>query len=125
MKKLLGILVLGLCLVCNNSFAKEIVLNCYKLDPEHSQMTAEILATMKSPKTDSEIDIQKKIFHFGGDKFDIVLETQRKIVAKKSNTRITIDRYDGILVLDDVSTTPVKNIARYVCEVQKEEKKLF
>ena len=125
MKKLLGILVLGLCLVCNNSFAKEIVLNCYKLDPKQSQMTAEILAKMKSPKTDSEIDIQKKIFHLGGDKFDIVLETQRKIVAKKSNTRITIDRYDGILVLDDVSTTPVKNIARYVCEVQKEEKKLF
>ena len=88
-------------------------------------MTAEILAKMESPKTDSEIDIQKKIFHLGGDKFDIVLETQRKIVAKKSNTRITIDRYDGILVLDDVSTTPVKNIARYVCEVQKEEKKLF
>jgi len=124
MKKLLGILVLGL-LLSSNAYAKEIVLNCYKLDPEQSAMTAEILATMKSPKIDSEIDIQKKIFYFGGDKFDIVSETQRKIVAKKSNKRITIDRYDGILVLDDESTTPVKNIARYVCKVQKEEKKLF
>ena len=63
--------------------------------------------------------------HFDGNKFDIVLETQRKIVAKKSNERITIDRYDGILVLDDESTTPVENIARYVCDIQKEEKKLF
>ena len=117
-------MVLGL-LLSSNAYAKEIVLNCYKLDPKQSQMTAEILAKMKSPKTDSEIDIQKKIFYFGGDKFDIVSETQRKIVAKKSNKRITIDRYDGILVLDDESTTPVKNIARYVCEVQKEEKKLF
>ena len=124
MKKAIAIIIPGL-LLSGNAYAKEIVLNCYKLDPKQSQMTAEILAKMKSPKTDSEIDIQKKIFHLGGDKFDIVLETQRKIVAKKSNTRITIDRYDGILVLDDVSTTPVKNIARYVCEVQKEEKKLF
>ena len=124
MKKVI-VAVLVMLLWCNVSVAKEIVLNCYKLDPKQSQMTAEILAKMKSPKTDSEIDIQKKIFHLGGDKFDVALETQRKIVAKKSNTRITIDRYDGILILDDVSTTPVKNIARYVCEVEKEEKKLF
>ena len=124
MKKAIAIIILGL-LLSGNAYAKEIVLNCYKLDPEQSAMTAEILATMKSPKIDSEIDIQKKIFYFGGDKFDIVSETQRKIVAKKSNKRITIDRYDGILVLDDESTTPVKNIARYVCKVQKEEKKLF
>ena len=124
MKKLLGIIILGL-LLSSNAYATEIILDCYKLDPKQSPMTAEILAKMKSPKTDSEIDIQKKIFYFGGDKFDIVSETQRKIVAKKSNKRITIDRYDGILVLDDESTTPVKNIARYVCKVQKEEKKLF
>jgi len=124
MKKAIGILVLGL-LWCNNSFAKEIILNCYKLDPEVAQSRAGILARINGTKIDSELDLQKKIFHLGGDKFDIVLETQRKIVAKKSNERITIDRYDGILVLDDVSTTPVKNIARYVCEVQKEEKKLF
>ena len=124
MQKFLAIIIFGL-LLSSNAYAKEIVLNCYKLDPKQSQMTAEILAKMKSPKTDSEIDIQKKIFHLGGDKFDIVLETQRKIVAKKSNERITIDRYDGILVLDDESTTPVKNIARYVCDIQKEEKKLF
>ena len=124
MKKLLGILVLGL-LWCNNSFAKEIILNCYKLDPEGSQKVAAAVAMITGTKIDSEIDLQKKILHFDGNKFDIVLETQRKIVAKKSNERITIDRYDGILVLDDESTTPVENIARYVCEIQKEEKKLF
>ena len=125
MKKLLGILVLGLCLVCNNSFAKEIILNCYKLDPEGSQKVAVAVAKITGSKIDSEIDLQKKILHFDGYKFDIVLETQRKIVAKSSNERITIDRYDGILVLDDESTTPVENIARYVCEIQKEKKKLF
>ena len=63
--------------------------------------------------------------HFDGYKFDIVLETQRKIVAKKSNERITIDRYDGILVLDDVSSTPVKNISRHLCSITKEEEKMF
>ena len=125
MKKFLGIIVLGLCLVCNNSFAKEIILNCYKLDPEGSQKVAVAVAKITGTKIDSEIDLQKKILHFDGNKFDIVLETQRKIVAKKSNERITIDRYDGILVLDDESTTPVENIARYVCDIQKEEKKLF
>ena len=124
MKKFLGILVLSL-FVCNNSFAKEIILDCYKLDPEAVQTRAEILARISGTKIDSEIDLQKKIIHFDGYKFDIVLETQRKIVAKKSNERITIDRYDGILVLDDESTTPVENIARYVCDIQKEEKKLF
>ena len=125
MQKFLGIIVLGLCLVCNNSFAKEIILNCYKLDPEGSQKVAAAVAMITGTKIDSEIDLQKKILHFDGNKFDIVLETQRKIVAKKSNERITIDRYDGILVLDDESTTPVENIARYVCDIQKEEKKLF
>ena len=124
MKKLLGILVLGL-LLSSNAYAKEIILNCYKLDPEAVQIRAEILARISGTKIDSEIDLQKKILHFDGNKFDIESETQRKIVAKKSNERITIDRYDGILVLDDESTTPVENIARYVCEVQKEEKKLF
>ena len=124
MKKFLAILVLGL-LWCNIGFAKEIILNCYKLDPEGSQKVAAQVAKITGTKIDSEIDLQKKILHFDGYKFDIVLETQRKIVAKKSNERITIDRYDGILVLDDESTTPVENIARYVCEIQKEEKKLF
>ena len=125
MKKFLGTIVLGLCLVCNNSFAKEIILNCYKLDPEVAQSRAGILARINGTKIDSEIDLKKKIFHFDSYKFDIVLETQRKIVATKSNERITIDRYDGILVLDDESSTSVENISKYVCEIQEEERKLF
>ena len=125
MKKFLGIIVLGLCLVCNNSFAKEIILNCYIVKQESPTDIQVDVAKIYGTKIDSEIDLQKKILHFDGNKFDIVLETQRKIVAKKSNERITIDRYDGILVLDDESTTPVENIARYVCEIQKEKKKLF
>ena len=125
MKKFLGIIVLGLCLVCNNSFAKEIILNCYQVEPESPTDIQISVAEITGTKIDSEIDLQKKILHFDGNKFDIESETQRKIVAKKSNERITIDRYDGILVLDDESTTPVENIARYVCEIQKEEKKLF
>ena len=125
MQKFLGTIVLGLCLVCNNSFAKEIILNCYQVEPESPTDIQISVAKITGTKIDSEIDLQKKIIHFDGYKFDIVLETQRKIVAKKSNERITIDRYDGILVLDDVSSTPVKNISRHVCEIQKEEKKLF
>ena len=124
MKKFKAILVLGL-LWCNVGFAEEIILNCYKLDPEVVQSRAEILARINGTKIDSELDLQKKILHFDGYKFDIVLETQRKIVAKKSNERITIDRYDGILVLDDVSSTPVKNISRHLCSITKEEEKMF
>ena len=74
---------------------------------------------------DSEIDLKKKIIHFQDHKFDIVHETQSKIVAKRSNERITIDRYNGKLVIDDESVTPTKIIAKYVCEIQKEKKKLF
>ena len=124
MKRFLIILAVGL-LWGNVGFAEEIILNCYKLDPEGSQKVAAAVAMITGTKIDSEIDLQKKILHFDGNKFDIESETQRKIVAKKSNERITIDRYDGVLVLDDESTTPVENIARYVCEIQKEEKKLF
>ena len=123
MKKLLSIAVLGL-LWCNISFAEEIILNCYKLDPEESPRKAKIFALFGT-KIDSELDLQKKILHFDGNKFDIESETQRKIVAKKSNERITIDRYDGILVLDDESSTSVENISKYVCKIQEEESKLF
>ena len=72
MKKFLGIIVLGLCLVCNNSFAKEIILNCYKLDTEGSQKVAVAVAKITGTKIDSEIYLQKKIFHFDCNKFDIV-----------------------------------------------------
>ena len=95
------------------------------MDPGATQMQAEIYAKIKGTKIDSEIDLQKKILHFDGYKFDIVLETQRKIVAKRSNERITIDRYDGVLLLDDVSSTPVKNISRHICKIKKEKDKLF
>ena len=66
MQKFLGIIVLGLCLVCNNSFAKEIILNCYKLDPEGSQKVAVAVAVAKitGAKIDSEIDIFKNLFRF-------------------------------------------------------------
>ena len=121
--KAIGIIIFGL-LLGGNAFAKEIILNCYKMKAGFTSEPYRIAAQMGS-KIDSEIDLQKKIFHFDGNQFDIEQETQRKIVAKKSNERITIDRYDGILVLDDESTTPVENIARYVCDIQKEEKKLF
>ena len=125
MKKLLGIVVLGLCLICNNSFANEIILDCFNWEKDTVKSIVEGLMEFRDKDFEMEIDLKKKILHFDGNKFDIETETQRKIVAKKSNERITIDRYDGILVLDDESTTPVENIARYVCEIQKEEKKLF
>ena len=125
MKKFLAITVLGLCLICNNSFANEIILDCFKWEKDKLKTTVEALAGLTGKDIDMEIDLGKKILYFDGNKFDIEIEAQRKIVAKKSNERITIDRYDGILVLDDESTTPVENIARYVCEIQKEKKKLF
>ena len=59
MKKLLGILVLSL-LLSGNAYAKEIILDCYKLDPEELQSRAEILARISGTKIDSEIDLKKK-----------------------------------------------------------------
>ena len=125
MKKLITITVLGLCFICNNSFAKEIILTCYKWGLDESKPAAIARQALDRDRIESEIDLQKKILHFDGNKFDIESETQRKIVAKKSNERITIDRYDGILVLDDVSSTPVKNISRHLCSITKEEEKMF
>ena len=125
MKKLLGIVVLGLCLICNNSFANEIILDCFNWKKDTLKTTVEALAGLQGKDIDMEIDLKKKILHFDGNKFDIETETQRKIVAKKSNERITIDRYDGVLLLDDVSSTPVKNISRHICKIKKEKDKLF
>ena len=98
MKKAIGIIVLGL-LWCNNSFAKEIILNCYKLDPEVVQSRAEILARINGTKIDSELDLQKKILHFDGNKFDIVSETQRKIVAKNNIKKGKIIQESDIIML--------------------------
>ena len=125
MKKLLGIVVLGLCLICNNSFANEIILDCFNWKKDTLKTTVEALARLQGKDIDMEIDLKKKILHFDGNKFDIETETQRKIVAKKLNERITIDRYDGVLLLDDVSSTPVKNISRHICKIKKEKDKLF
>ena len=125
MKKLLGIVGLGLCLICNNSFANEIILDCFNWKKDTLKTTVEALAGLQGKDIDMEIDLKKKILHFDGNKFDIETETQRKIVAKKSNERITIDRYDGVLLLDDVSSTPVKNISRHICKIKKEKDKLF
>ena len=61
--KAIGIIILGL-LWCNNSFAKEIILNCYKLDPEVAQSRAGILARINGTKIDSELDLQKKNIAF-------------------------------------------------------------
>ena len=125
MKKPLGIVVLGLCLICNNSFANEIILDCFNWKKDTLKTTVEALAGLQGKDIDMEIDLKKKILHFDGNKFDIETETQRKIVAKKLNERITIDRYDGVLLLDDVSSTPVKNISRHICKIKKEKDKLF
>ena len=125
MKKLLGIVVLGLCLICNNSFANEIILDCFIWEKDALKKRVETLMEFRGKDIDMEIDLRKKILHFDGNKFDIETETQRKIVAKKLNERITIDRYDGVLLLDDVSSTPVKNISRHICKIKKEKDKLF
>ena len=125
MKKLLGIVVLGLCLICNNSFANEIILDCFIWEKDTLKKRVETLMEFRGKDIDMEIALRKKLVHFDGNKFDIETETQRKIVAKKSNERITIDRYDGVLLLDDVSSTPVKNISRHICKIKKEKDKLF
>ena len=125
MKKLLGIVVLGLCLICNNSFANEIILDCFNWEKDTKKSIVEALMEFRDKDFEMEIDLKKKILHFDGNKFDIETETQRKIVAKKLNERITIDRYDGVLLLDDVSSTPVKNISRHLCSITKEEEKMF
>ena len=71
MKKLIVITVLGLCLICNTVFAKEIILNCYKMETGIDSIEA-VRAKVYGNKIDSEIDLNKKILHFDGNKLNCI-----------------------------------------------------
>ena len=86
MKKLLGIIVLGL-LLSGNAFAAETVLRC-EIDPEWN-----------SERVTVEINLKKKILFMNGYSYDIETIGDRAIVAKKENKIIKLDRYDGYIKL--------------------------
>ncbi|MDA9202545.1 hypothetical protein N9O46_00155 [Candidatus Pelagibacter ubique] len=85
MKKLLGIIVLGL-LLSGNAYA-ETVLRC-EIDPEWN-----------SERVTVEINLKKKILFMNGYSYDIETIGDRAIVAKKENKIIKLDRYDGYIKL--------------------------
>ena len=87
MKKLLGIVVLGL-LLSGNAYAKEEVFRC-NLD---SQMQKDLRAEV-------EINLNKKMLWVDGGKYNIILIGDRQIEAESDNgnVKISIDRFDGYM----------------------------
>ena len=85
MKKLLGIIVLGL-LLSGNAYA-ETVLRC-EIDPEWNNERVTV-----------EINLKKKILFMNDYSYDIETIGDRAIVAKKDNKIIKLDRYDGYIKL--------------------------
>ena len=64
MKKPLGIVVLGLCLICNNSFANEIILDCFNWEKETKKSIVEALMEFRDKDFEMEIDLKKKNLTF-------------------------------------------------------------
>ena len=85
MKKLLGIVVLGL-LLSGNAYA-ETVLRC------------EIDAEWSNERVTVEINLKKKILFMNDYSYDIETIGDRAIVAKKDSKIIKLDRYDGYIKL--------------------------
>ncbi len=93
---------------CNVGYAEEIILTCDN-DP------LKILSD-KTSIVEVEIDLNKKVIYWDAYSFKITKETQRKIVATRNEEeRITIDRYSGEAILDDISKPFTKTINNYNC----------
>jgi len=96
MKKLLGIVVMGL-LLSGNAYAEEEVLRCglkNKLDEPDI-------------RTEVEIDLDKKMLWVDGNKYKINLIGDRAIKAESDNgnVKISIDRFDGFMSLQALSSS--------------------
>ena len=124
MKKLLGILVLGL-LWCNVGFAAQIVLGCEKYY-DHGRYNIDFPMTMiQSDYIVIDIDPGRKIIHFkpkpkGDFKFAIKSETDRHFIAtREKRQKITIDRYTGQLTLNDISKPKFMLVGYFQCKVLK------
>jgi len=95
MKKLVGVLALCL-LVSGNAYSKEDVLRCAlknKLDEP-------------DVRTEVEIDLDKKIIWVDGSKYKINLIGERAIKAESDNgnVKISLDRFDGFITLEALSS---------------------
>ena len=98
MKKLFSIILfLGL-ILSGNAYAKEDVLRC----------SIKFLSELKEPdiRMEVEIDLDKKKMWVDGDKFNIKLIGERAIKAENStgNVKISIDRFDGYLTMEALSS---------------------
>ena len=95
MKKLLGIVALGL-LLSGNTYAKEDVLRCgLKAKLDEPDIRAEV-----------EVDLDKKMLWVDGNKYNIFLIGDRAIKAESDNgnVKISIDRFDGYMTFEVAST---------------------
>ena len=104
MKKLLGIMVLGL-LLGGNAYAKEEVLRCdLKFAPDEPGMRAEV-----------EINLDKKMRWCDGDKYNIILLGDRAIKAESANgnVKISIDRFDGYITFKAASSNFIGYCKKY------------
>jgi len=98
MKKLFSIILfLGL-ILSGNAYAKEDVLRC----------SIKFLSELKEPdiRMEVEIDLDKKKMWVDGDKFNIKLIGERAIKAENStgNVKISIDRFDGHVTMEALSS---------------------
>ena len=104
MKKLLGIIVLGL-LLSGNAYAKEEVLRC---DLQFALDEPDIRAEV-------EINLNKKMLWFDGDKYNIILLGDRTIKAQSDNgnVKISIDRFDGYITFKAASSNFIGYCKKY------------
>ena len=95
MKKLLGIVVLGL-LLSGSVYAKEEVFRC-NLDSQ----------TQKDIRAEVEINLNKKMLWVDGDKYNIILIGDRQIKAESDNgnVKISIDRFDGYMSFQSATSS--------------------
>ena len=96
MKKLLGIVVLGLLLISNNSYSKEEVLRCIISNDSGNKFRYEV-----------EVNLKEKKLYQDGDLFKIVTVGDRTIIAKKETLgTVKLDRFDGYYVLQYLNNGP-------------------
>ena len=105
MKKLFSTILVICSLLGGNAFAKEEVLRCdLKFAPDEPGMRAEV-----------EINLDKKMLWFDGDKYNIILLGDRAIKAESANgnVKISIDRFDGYITFKAASSNFIGYCKKY------------
>lgn len=97
--------VIILVLFSFNAFAKEEVLRCdLKISLNEPDIRAEV-----------EINLDKKMLWFDGDKYNIILIGDRAIKAQSDNgnVKISIDRFDGYITFKAASSNFIGYCKKY------------